>query len=179
MASHKHTDSAADLSRPYEENDVRLKGILGFGVGLVLLILITFGLMWAFLNQMKAFNAPDPNEASPMAMSDKEKLPPEPRLQDAPGFGVEGPHGRVNMELVAPSAEYREMKKEWADLWEHGQKDEKTGTVSVLPIDQAIDKVLTQNVKAKSGADVEKNLDESRMIVTDASAGRMTGLKRR
>ena len=179
MASHKQTDSAVDLSRPYEENEIRLKGILGFGVGLVLLIVITFGLMWAFLNQLKVLSEPNPADANPMAMSDKEKLPPEPRLQLAPGFGVDGPNGRVNMELVAPSAEYREMKKEWTALWEHGLKDDKSGVVTVMPIDEAINKVLTQNVKAKTGPEAEEYWNNSRMIVSDSSAGRMATLKRR
>ena len=177
MASHKHTDSAADLSQPYEGNEIRLKGIVGFGVGLVLLIVITFGLMWAFLNALKDYGASEPS--GPMAMNEREKLPPEPRLQLAPGFGVDSQNGRVNLELRAPNAEYLEMKKEWNGLWEHGQKDEKTGTVSVMPIEQAMEKVLTQNVKAKSGSEAEEYSEHSKMIISDSSSGRTATLKRR
>ena len=32
-------------------------------------------------------------------------------------------HGRVNMELGAPQAEYRELNKQWEDIVEHGKKD--------------------------------------------------------
>ena len=61
---------------------------------------------------------------NPMAMTDKEQLPPEPRLQVAPGFGVESADGRVNLELMAPASRIsRTCKKQWDDVWKHGQKD--------------------------------------------------------
>ena len=49
---------------------------------------------------------PPPN---PLAMSDREQLPPEPRLQMAPGFGVDTEKGRVNLELSYPQSEYRTL----------------------------------------------------------------------
>src|SRR4051812_30711096 len=98
MSSAKYDNDAIDLNTPYEENEIRLKGIIGFGIGLVLLIVITFGLMWALLSVLKDnFYEPSSN---PMAMTEREKLPPEPRLQLAPGFGVESEKGRVNLELM-------------------------------------------------------------------------------
>lgn len=180
MSSKKHTDSVADLNKAYEANEIEVKGILYFSGGLLVLIVITFGLMWAFLNvlkdQHKAENALQPN---PMIMSEKERLPPEPRLQLAPGFGVESEKGWVNMELGAPQAEYRELKKQWDDLWEHGHKDAKTGAVTVMPIDAAIDKFLAQNAKAKSGADAEKQYKDSHSFISDSSAGRLASETRR
>src|SRR4051794_638562 len=104
MSTHKQTDPTFDPSKGYEENQIQLRGIIGFGVGLFLLIVITFGLMWMFSGVLKdTFKTPD-NEKNPMAMSDKERLPPEPRLQLAPGFGVDSENGRVNLELMAPQA---------------------------------------------------------------------------
>lgn len=174
MSSKGHSDNANDLNKAYEQNDIQLKGIAYFAIGLLLLIVITFGLMWALLDVMKDVhreeNARQPN---PMLESDKERLPPEPRLQLAPGFGVESQKGWVNMELGAPQAEYRELKKQWDDMWEHGLKDPKTGAVTVMPIDAAIDRFLAQNVKAKTGEDAEKQLKASREIISDSSAGRM------
>ena len=104
MSSKKHTDSAVDLNIPYEQNEIQFKGIVGFAVGLVLLIVVTFALMWAFLGGMKDMSKQYADPANPMAMSDRERLPPEPRLQLAPGFGVESDHGWVNMELQASSS---------------------------------------------------------------------------
>jgi hypothetical protein len=180
MASSKHSNDSVNLNKLYEENEIRLRGIVGFGIGLFLLIVITFGLMWALLYKLKQFQqeaeAADPN---PMAMSDKERLPPEPRLQLAPGFGIDSEKGRVNLELMAPSSEYREFHAQWLELWEHGAKDPKTGTVTILPIDEAKEKLLEQNVKAKSGPEAEEYWKNSRSYMTDASSGRLAGERRR
>ena len=113
-----------------------------------------------------------------MAMNDKERLPPEPRLQSAPGFGVDSENGRVNMELVPPQAEYRELAKQWEDLWEHGQKDKQTGVVTLVPIDEAkADSWVRSESRSRPRAD--ELLEESRMYVSDASSGRMASEKRR
>ncbi len=177
MASKKHTDTAVDLNKPYEENDIKLNGILGFGVGLTLLIVITFGLMWGLLYQVlpgMGMNAgATPN---PMSMTEIERLPPEPRLQGAPGFGVDSDNGRVNMELGAPQAEYWELERQWKEVWQNGRKDAATGTVTVMPIEEAKQKLLTQNVKAKSGPEAEKLLKASKQVISDASSGRMASM---
>jgi hypothetical protein len=169
-----------DLDKPYEPNQIGVKGITYFAVGLVLLIVITFGLMYVLLHyvleaEAKVSKASD----NPMIMSEKERLPPEPRLQSAPGFGVTGPDGRANFELREPQAEYREVKKIWDDLRKNGEKDAKTGTVIAMPIDAAIDKLLTQPIKAKSGADAEQAGMKSRLYPSDSSAGKNSALKRR
>ena len=179
MSSKKHEITAADLNKPYEENEVGLKGIFSFAIGLFLLIVITFGLMAAFMKVLKDYSKENQGPENPMAMSDRERLPPEPRLQLAPGFGVEAEKGRVNMELQAPSAEYNELKKQWAGIWEHGRKDEKTGMVTIMPIEEAKEKFLAQNAKAKSGAEAEEFFKNSRGFVSDSSAGRLASEKRR
>ncbi|MBK8466706.1 MAG: hypothetical protein IPL32_12830 [Chloracidobacterium sp.] len=179
MSSKKHSDNAIDLNIPYEQNEIQFKGIVGFTIGLVLLIVITFGLMWAFLGTLNDYWKVPDSEKNPLAMSEKERLPPEPRLQAAPGFGVESEKGWVNMELQAPQSEYRELKKQWDEMWEHGRKDSKTGTVSVMPIETAKEKFLAGNPKAKAGAEAEETLKNSRSYVTDASAGRLAAEKRR
>ena len=179
MSSKKHVDTAADLIKPYEENTIGLKGIISFAVGLFLLIVITFGLMAAFVKVLRDNEKETAGAANPLAMTDKERLPPEPRLQLAPGFGVDSDKGRVNLELGIPQAEYREMEKQWKHLWEFGRKDEKTGVVTAMPIEMAVDKLLEQNVKAKSGAEAEELLANARSNVSDSSAGRLASEKRR
>ncbi len=180
MSSKKHENIATDLNKPYEENEIGLKGIFSFAIGLFLLIVITFGLMWAFLNVLKD-QAKQDNAAqvNPVIMSEKERLPPEPRLQLAPGFGIESEKGRVNLELVAPNAEFVEYQEQWIQLWEHGRKDEKTGMMTVMPIDEAKAKFLALSVKAKSGPEVEEFFKNSRGFVSDSSAGRLASEKRR
>lgn len=175
----RHDNTFTELDKPYEANEIGLRGIIYFGIGLLLLILVTFALMWAFLNVLKDNQAESAGPVHPMTMSDKERLPPEPRLQLAPGFGVDSPDGRINLELKAPESEYRELRKEWDDLLLRGQKDEKTGAIVSMPIEEAKQKFLSQNVKAKSGPDAEKVLKNSRMIISDSSAGRVASEKRR
>ena len=179
MSSNKYENTAQDLNKPYEENEIGLKGILSFAIGLLLLIVITFGLMWAFLNVLKDYSNENAGPANPMIMSEKERLPPEPRLQLAPGFGIESDKGRMNFELQEPSAEYKEFRKQAEHVWEYGRKDEKTGMVTVMPIDEAKAKFLAQNVKAKSGPEVEEFFKNSRGFVSDSSAGRLASEKRR
>jgi len=179
MATKKHIDTAADLDKPYEQNVIQLKGILGFGIGLFLLIVVTFALMWALLNVLKDYWAPNVASNNPMAMTDRERLPPEPRLQGAPGFGVESPTGRINMELGEPQAEYRELHRQWVEMWKHGEKDKKSGAVMMMPIEEAKAKFLSQNAKAKSGPEAEKARTDSMMYFSDASSGRMASERRR
>lgn len=177
MSSKKQGNDSIDYDKTYEANEIGLKGIIGFAIGLVLLIVITFGLMYAFLGALEENNQENAGPANPMIMSDKERLPPEPRLQTAPGFGVEFDKGRVNLELQAPQAEYRELRKQWDEILKHGRKDEKTGVMSIMPIEMAKEKFLAQNVKARSGADVEEFYENSRSLISDSSAGRLASEK--
>jgi hypothetical protein len=179
MSSSKHEKSFVDFDKPYEQNVIGLKGILYFGIGLFLLIVITFGLMALFLNELEKDAEQSKKSDNPMAMSDKERLPPEPRVQGAPGFGVDGPNGRVNMELKAPQSEWWELEKQYKDLWKNGMKDPKTGAISAMPIDQAKALLLTQNPKAKSGPEAEKLLNDSKLRFSDASSGRVATDRRR
>lgn len=179
MGSTKHEKSFVDFEQPYEQNVIGLKGIVYFGVGLLLLIVITFGLMWALLNVFEDDAKESKKSDNPMAMSERDRLPPEPRLQAAPGFGVDSPHGRVNMELGAPQAEYRELHKQWTEVWEQGQKDPATGAVTSLSIEEATTKFLEKSAKAKSGPEAEEAAKASRMYYSDASSGRLAADKRR
>ncbi|MFH4181025.1 hypothetical protein WDA55_23490, partial [Acinetobacter baumannii] len=48
MSSHKQQHlSKASIEKGYEENVVGVRGIVAFGIGLFLLIVVTFWLMWA------------------------------------------------------------------------------------------------------------------------------------
>jgi hypothetical protein len=180
MGSTKHEKSFVDFEKPYEQNIIGLKGIFYFGVGLFLLIVITFGLMWALLNVFKdQKDAEMGRNPNPMAMTDKDRLPPEPRLQGAPGFGVQSPNGPVNLELRAPQSEYWELEKQWKEIWAHGQKDPHTGVQTSMSIKEAKEKLLSQQVKARSGPEAEQEALRSKMYYTDASSGRKAAEKRR
>jgi hypothetical protein len=106
-------------------------------------------------------------------------LPPEPRLQAAPGFGVEAEKGRVNLELMAPQSEYRVLRAGWEEIWKEGTVDHSTGAVTSMPIEEAKAKVLSQNLKTRTGTDADQLMRQSQMIISDGSSGRMASLKRR
>ena len=177
MGQTKHEKSFVDYDRGYEQNLIGLRGIIYFAVGLVLLIVITFGLMWALQNVMEQQAAETKASKNPLALSDTERLPPEPRLQAAPGFKVESANGPVNLELKAPQSEYWELRRQWETMWRTGQKDAKTGTVITMPVEQAKEAYLQRSGNG-SAANTE-NLEKSRAIVSDSSAGRLANEKRR
>lgn len=171
----KHEKTFVDFDRTYETNIVGLKGIIYFAVGLFLLIVVTFGLMWFLLNTMEnEAETSDKATELPLTMSKKERLPPEPRLQAAPGFGVETQNGVRNLELQAPQSEYRVLHEQWEELWQNGQKDPKTGTVITLPIEEAKEKFLQQNAEKSQTNQAGDSivLEDKRRMNSFSSAGR-------
>lgn len=176
----KHEKSFVDFDKPYEQNLIGLRGIIIFSGGLFLLIVVTFGLMWVLEIQMENYARETKDTQNPMMMNEQERLPPEPRLQSAPGYGVDGENGRVNLELNEPQAEWRVLREKWQKEWETGQKDAKTGTVITLPIDEAKKKFLEMNNQAKPGAEGRQNIYEmSRRLASYSSSGRTMTDKRR
>jgi hypothetical protein len=170
----KHEKTFVDLDKPYETNVIGMRGIIYFAVGLFVLVVITFGLMWFLQNVMEEQSIAEKDVASPMRMSDQERLPPEPRLQGAPGFQVESQQGHVNLELKAPQSEYRNLQEQWETMWKDGQKDAKTGTVVTMPIEEAKRKFLEQSAEKPqpNAQQKEEVMKKSRSIVSLSSAGR-------
>ncbi|MBX3280939.1 MAG: hypothetical protein KF756_00525 [Acidobacteria bacterium] len=179
MSSKKKVMTPADFDKAYEENEVQLRGVVYFVGGLSILIVMVSVLMWFFLGQMHEYRKATAAPANPLALSTKERLPDGPRLQSAPGFGVDGPNGRINLELTQPAAEYLELKKQWDAMEKNGEKDPKTGAVIMLPIEEAKKKLLAEGLKARSD-EAGKNLyDSSRRFYSESSAGRMESEIRR
>jgi hypothetical protein len=178
MGKTKHEKSFVDFEQPYERNIIGLRGIVYFSIGLFLLIVITFGLMW-FLNDVMEEQAiaNDAQSRNPMALNERERLPPEPRLQTAPGFGVETDQGWVNLELRHPQAEWEVLQQEYKEIWEKGYKAP-DGTSVTLPIDEAKQKFLEQSGAAANSQN-QNILEQSRLYVSDASSGRQQTVRRR
>lgn len=178
--STKHEKSFVDYDKSYETNIIGMRGIIYFAVGLVVLIVITFGLMAMLQNVVEdQAKERDSQNVNPMTQNLKpeDRLPPEPRLQSAPGFGVDSSGGRINLELAPSQSEYNELHKQWEKIWAEGQKDAKTGTVISLPIEEAKQKFLQENVKANANG--QKAFDESREFYSYSSSGRLESDKRR
>ncbi len=177
----KHEKTYVDLDKPYETNVIGMRGIIYFAVGLFLLVVITFGLMWFLQNVMEEQSIAEKDVVSPMMMNEQERLPPEPRLQGAPGFSVDSERGRVNLELKAPQSEYRNLQEQWETMWRDGRKEEKTGTVVAMPIEEAKRKFLEQSAEKPNlnAQQKEEVMKKSRSIVSLSSAGRTTSDVRR
>jgi hypothetical protein len=179
MGVTRHERSFIDFERPYEQNIVGLKGIIYFGLGLFILIVITFALMWALLRVFADRAAENAPPSHPLALSEQERLPPEPRLQLAPGFKIETYRGPINLELLEPGAEFREFHQEALLLWKNGQKDKTTGAVAVLPIEEAKQRLLEKALKANTDPNALTLFENSRLYYSDASSGRIASEKRR
>ena len=78
----------------HEASDVSVGGILKFVVGLTIFGIIVFILMWGMFRFFNAQEQTKEPKQGPMAMTKEERLPPEPRLQAAPGFGVKLVNGQ-------------------------------------------------------------------------------------
>src|SRR2546428_2780342 len=108
----------------HEMSDVDVKGILTFVVGLTVMTVAVYLLMLLMFNVMNKQEVSKEQKPSPMALSEKERLPSEPRLQAAPGFGVDLSNGkRVDLSLLAPQEEYQVIQKQWQEVLRQGPKD--------------------------------------------------------
>lgn len=183
MGDTKHEKSFVDFDKPYEQNLIGLRGVVYFAVGLFLLIVITFGLMAFLLNVLEdqAIQA-DNVDRNPMQLSEKDRLPSGPRLQSAPGYGVETEKGFVNLELKHPQAEWEIIQEEYKKIWKDGHKGNDQ-TYTVLPVDEAKKRYLEQSAAkpaaSPSSAPNQNIFEESKKFVSDSNAGRIASEVRR
>jgi hypothetical protein len=146
--SNGHKTETPDVSHirnvevEHEMSDVSVSGVATFvGVLTISTIVICLG-MWMLFRYFDAQAAKE-RQPGPMALSQQERLPPEPRLQAAPGFDVTLENGqRVDLKLKEPQAEYRVLKEEWHKQL-NGELKDQSGNPVALPIDQAINQVIS------------------------------------
>ena len=155
----------------HETSDVNVRAVVTFIVVLTIsAIAVHIGvyLLFEYFNRQEA-KAPKPG---PMALTKDERLPPEPRLQAARGFGVVLEDGKKeNLELKAPQAEYRVLRQQWEENLKTGLKDQ-SGNVVGLPIDTAIDKVVSAGLASTVKEPDKKLSDFAIGMPTASSSGR-------
>jgi hypothetical protein len=140
----------------HEESDVAVRPLLWFVGGLTFFTIVVCGAMLLmftyFLNREKSQEL----EASPLARQGEERLPPEPRLQLAPGWNVKTDDGQkhdlsyqANVEHVPqPWSEYLLVTDEWRrEMEDYGWANQQAGTVRV-PVEQAM-RVYLQRRQAR------------------------------
>jgi hypothetical protein len=137
----------------HEESDVAVRPLLWFVGGLTAFTIIVCVAMLIMFQYFLGREQSQELKASPLARQGEERLPPEPRLQLAPGFGVttdDGQRHNLSYEnkpegVPQPQDEYHVLRREWArELSEYGWADEKAGTVRV-PVDEAMRRYLEQH----------------------------------
>jgi len=165
-----------NLDVSHEASDVDVGTIVKFVIGLFVLTVISFVLMHLLYNVLEKRAARADPSPRPMAMTEKERLPPEPRLQAAPGFGIELGEGKgmINLQLREPQAEYQELQKIWNDVL-GGKADPRTGLAG-MPIEEAKQKIIQDgSLKVRPPADGQSQFGPAGMdIPSYQSSGRMT-----
>ena len=104
----------------HETTDVNIRGILAFGVGLIVVAAVIHLFVWVVFGYFEAREARQPQAAYPLARQQEQRLPPEPRLQ------------------TNPREDLRELRAaENEALTTYGWIDRSAGVVRI-PIDEAM-----------------------------------------
>lgn len=152
----------------HEASDVSVSGLLKFVLALTVMTALVAVLMWGlfrFFNQRENEKEPPPG---PMAMTKDERLPPEPRLQSAPGFGVKLENGEwVPLEMSEPQAEFRVLREQWERQLNCDYHDT-AASVACMPIDDAIERVVQQGIPSRA----QDGMAQDVALPTAASSGR-------
>lgn len=192
------TPDVSHVSNPdvaHEESDVNVKAILQFVVGLLIFAVLVHVLMWLLFKYFETREAriEAQRPPSPMAFKENERLPPEPRLQVAPGFGVQveknapvNPEelkkignydektGRISLELNKPQSEMEVLKEIWDEQAEKGTIDPQTGQRVGLPIEDAMKQLIEKNLPARAARPGQSDGAQGADIPSYQSSGRMT-----
>ncbi len=168
----------------HEASDVSVGGILKFVLGLAIFGIVVHLLM---LGIFRFFDAQEKTTEpqGPMAMTKEERLPPEPRLQAAPGFEVKLANGeKVKLEKSPPEAEYRVLLEQWQRQLNCEFGDEKLmahGVIATrpacLPIDKAMDALFEGEGLPVRAKERDSGNTTEIALPTAASSGRVAGMK--
>jgi len=178
---HRHVTVTPDVSHiknldvTHEASDVSVSGVLKFVAGLTVMTVVVFVLVWGLFRFLYAETEKEP-DPGPMAMSPLERLPPDPKLQAAPGFGVTLENGeRVPLDKREPEAEYRVLREQWERQLNCSQEGASNVKPGCVPIDQAMEKVLKAGLPSRKQDNPSTSTDVYGVrLPTAASSGRMT-----
>jgi hypothetical protein len=142
MAANKEHDRAPeheaqggqDPALKHETGDVNVFAVTRFGIGLVLLCLVAFALLFGLFRFFQAREAAEQPPAQPGVNVTAQRLPPEPRLQSTPV---------VDLRAVRAAEDQILNDYAWVDP-DHG--------VVRIPIEKAIDLLARRGLPARPGA---------------------------
>jgi hypothetical protein len=169
MNNSKHNDHVTEtpdvsyiknVDVTHEVSDVYVSGIVKFLVALSVLTFATFLLVWTLFRVFE--NRTQEPPPSPMALTEKDRLPPEPRLQGAPGFAEDLEKTAAIKKEESGSAitagaaqpkdalyEIKILRRHWDDILEKGPVDQ-SGQRYGLPIEKAKEEILKQGLPVRS-----------------------------
>ena len=157
----------------HETSDVNVRGVLTFAVVLALATIAVGAGVWMLF---KFFNGQQAKaeKPGPMALQPKDRLPPEPRLQGAPGFEVTLENGETKkLEKLGPQEEYRVLRRQWNENLRTGLKDQSGNTVGI-PIEDAMKRIVSQGLPTRAKGPAGKLSDYAISMPTAVSSGRET-----
>ena len=181
MAKHNgHQTETPDVSHirnvevTHETSDINVNGVLTFVVALTILTVGVYVGMLLMFNQFQKQAAKEP-KPGPMALSEHERLPPEPRLQAARGFNITLSDGsNVNLEVREPQAEYRVLLEDW-DKNLSGESKDAAGNPTSISIEEAMKQVVSgDGLPARAKEAPTKLTDYAISVPTAASSGRVS-----
>jgi len=168
MSDSKHRDHVTEtpdvsyiknVDVTHEVSDVYVSGIVKFLVGLSVLTIATFLLTWGLFRTFQ--NQATEPPASPMALTEKDRLPPEPRLQGAPGFAEDLEKTTATKKeesgnaITAGAAQPKDalyeiniLRRHWNDVLQNGPVDQ-GGKRYGMPIEQAKEEILKQGLPVR------------------------------
>jgi hypothetical protein len=127
----------------------------------------SFVLMWAMFRLLQSRSVEAEKPRSPMALTEKERLPPEPRLQGAPGFAEDleksSAAKQETRREISPTTtakapapkdplwEIRVARDQWDDVLKNGPVDQ-NGQRYGMPIETAKQEFLKQQATQQQKA---------------------------
>ena len=129
---------AQNLNVAHEASDIDAGSVLRLGFLLLLTVVATQVVAWRALGWWQAREARNHPAPSPLLRDAPRPLPPEPRLQGAPGHEIQPPAEMKQMQDAAD-----------ATLNSYGWVDEKAG-VARIPIQQAMKRLAKKGLPVAS-----------------------------
>ncbi|HZR26399.1 MAG TPA: hypothetical protein VFA59_22575 [Vicinamibacterales bacterium] len=126
-----HNDPTHNVGVAHEESDVNIRGIFGFAVGLTIATMFICFVVWVLFSFYASRENATVTPAYPLAAQQRNRLPPEPRLQTNPRQDLSDLRAQEDQVLRS-----------------YGWVDKSTGVVRI-PIEQAMKAIVQKGLPAR------------------------------
>jgi|SRR5437773_1991848 len=146
----------------HETSDVSIGGVAKFVIALSVLTIVVFLGLWGMFRILEQREERRDVRRSSIALTDKERLPPEPRLQGAPGFAEQLQESQTPNEERSTTAgealpkpksplwEIDALRRQWKDVLDNGPRDQ-NGNRYGMPIEEAKKRLIEQGLPTRRG----------------------------